>query len=98
MNRQRLWPAIFGVLSCPIFPAAAQACAVCLTGIAGEDPMTDAFNWSVLFLMAMPYLVVGSIGGWLFYAHWRAKVKRDGEPRKTAPVVCLAWTHKGSGR
>ncbi|MGH7379098.1 MAG: hypothetical protein ACREJ7_02450, partial [Candidatus Methylomirabilales bacterium] len=30
------------------------------------------FHWSTLFLMAMPYLVVGSLGGWLVYMHRRA--------------------------
>ncbi|MGH7774702.1 MAG: hypothetical protein ACREQA_20960 [Candidatus Binatia bacterium] len=79
------------------FPIAVQACAVCLTGGSADDPLTDAYNWSVLFLMAMPYAVVGSVGGWLFYNHRRA-AKKHGGPKKRAPVLRLAWTHKESGR
>ena len=95
MKQRFLLIAVFGVVAALVYPGAAQACAVCLTGIAGDDPLTDAFNWSVLFLMAMPYTVVGSIAGWLFYTHWRTAAKRAGE-RNKAPVLHLAWTHKES--
>ena len=47
-------------------PLTIQACSVCVTG--AGDPTADAFNWSVLFLMATPYAVVGSIAGGLFFA------------------------------
>ncbi|HWP58818.1 MAG TPA: hypothetical protein VNL14_13080 [Candidatus Acidoferrales bacterium] len=47
-------------------PAAVQACAVCIGGDA-NDPLADAFNWSVLFMMASPYVIFGTIGGWIFY-------------------------------
>jgi len=33
------------------------------------------FHWSTVFLMAMPYVVVGSLGGWLVY-----KFRRAGRP------------------
>lgn len=76
---------------------AAFACAVCVSG-AADDPLTDAFNWSVLFLMATPYTVVGSVVGWLAYTHWRAGAKKDGVARKRAAILRLAWIHKESGR
>jgi hypothetical protein len=76
-------------------PLAIQACSVCVTG--AGDPTTDAFNWSVLFLMATPYAVVGSIAGGLFFAYRRAAAK--GEPTETPePLVHLAWNDKESGR
>jgi hypothetical protein len=76
-------------------PLAVHACAVCVTG--AGDPTADAFNWSVLFLMAMPYLVVGSIAGGLFYTYRRTARKR--EPAQTAePLVHLALNDKESGR
>ncbi len=80
-----------------IVPAVASACAVCLGGADGNDPVADAFNWSVLFLMAAPYAVVGSIAGWLFFAYRKAARKRGLIGRK-APVLRLAWIHKESGR
>jgi hypothetical protein len=74
---------------------AAHACAVCVTGVG--DPTADAFNWSVLFLMVMPYLVVGSIAGGLFYAYRRTASKRD-HTEAAEPLVHLAWNEKESGR
>jgi hypothetical protein len=72
-----------------------HACAVCVTG--AGDPTTDAFNWSVLFLMAMPYLVVGSIAGGLFYTYRRTAAKRE-QAQTAEPPVHLAWNDKESGR
>ena len=80
-----------------LFPAAARACAVCLTGISEGDPVANAFNWSLLFLMSMPYAVVGSIAGWLFYAHRRAARRRSRLAEKP-PILYLAWINKESGR
>ena len=75
-------------------PFALHACAVCITG--ASDPTTDAFNWSVLFLMATPYLVVGSIAVGLIFAYRRAVAK---EKPMEAPerLVHLAWTEKETG-
>ena len=66
-----------------LVPTLALACAVCLTG-AGDDSVTEAFNMSVLFLMAAPYAVVGGIVSCLIYVN-RAKAtdvktEADGEP------------------
>ena len=64
-------------------PTLAHACAVCLTG-AGDDSVAEAFNMSVLFLMATPYAVVGGIVSCLIYVKRgkAAEVKREpgGEP------------------
>jgi|GEM_PF-3497821 len=56
-------------------------------GVGERGPTADVFSlghtradlgyhWSTLFLMAMPYVIVGSIGGWLFYLHRRAERQR----------------------
>jgi hypothetical protein len=58
-------------------PALAHACSVCLTGDSG--PMGDAYNWSVLFLMATPYTVMGCVGAWLVYKYRRAAAKQRPE-------------------
>ena len=74
-----------------LIPALAEACAVCWIG--GSSPDHDAtalgFYWGLLFLMVMPFAVVGSIAGWLFYTHRRAHGSR-----KKAPIQSLAWTEK----
>lgn len=96
MNRRCFFLAILVWVSVVLFPASARACAVCVTG-AANDPVTDAFNWSVIFLMATPYSVVGSVAGWLIFTHWRAARKRS-ESSKNLLVDDLAWIQKESGR
>jgi len=62
-----------------LLPVAARACAVCWVGASSpDDPMSHAFNWSILFLMAMPYTIVGLIVGWLIYTYWRAHGQKEG--------------------
>ncbi|MFQ5692336.1 MAG: hypothetical protein ACE5IM_04745 [Nitrospinota bacterium] len=66
VRRMAFFLAAFGVF----FPVAAQACAVC--NAPADDFVTHAYNTSVLFLMGMPFAVVGSIGGVIFFARRRA--------------------------
>jgi hypothetical protein len=79
--------------------AFAQGCAMCGTALAPDDPVTRAFNWSVLFLIAMPYTVFGLAAGWLFLAHRRRGGRRRAEvitlPR-TRPVPAPAAGPKES--
>jgi hypothetical protein len=57
-------------------PAGAQACAMCGSALS-NDPLGRAFSWSILFMMAVPYTVIGAAGAWLYYMHRRA----PGRPR-----------------
>ena len=99
MKARNLLPAP-AVLATLAFYGAAEACSVCINGVAGQQ-LTDAFNWSVLFLMAMPYTVLFSILGFFFFSHRRAAKKAGETARETeagAPVLPLAWSPKESGR
>jgi hypothetical protein len=80
------------------FPALAHACSVCLTG--ANDPTADGFNWSVFFLMAAPYTVVGSIAGWLFHSYRRsvAREKTQEENRDAERLSNLALRAEESAR
>jgi hypothetical protein len=71
------------------------ACSVCLTG--AEDATAEAINASVLFLMATPYLVVGSIVGGLFLAYRRAAAKSELVEEGQAAVP-TSQNDKESGR
>jgi hypothetical protein len=75
-------------------PALARACAVCLTG-AGDDSVTEAFNLSVLFLMAAPYAVVGGIVGCLIYVQRGKAAQTKSEPDGN-PAMPLATIQKES--
>ena len=54
-----------------LIPVAAQACPVCV-GPSSGDPTAPGFYWGILFLMTMPFVVVGSIALWLAYVNRRA--------------------------
>jgi hypothetical protein len=78
-----------------LVPEAAKACAVCGTGPGvPDDPTARGFYWGILFLMAMPFAVAGSIGAWMVYRYWRASA---GGWRK-ALAAPFAWTHKETER
>jgi hypothetical protein len=76
-------------------PASVHACSVCWGGDTG--PIADAFNWSVLFLMAAPYTVMGSMAGWLFYRYRRATAKQETNEAGEPPVQ-FAFNPEESGR
>ena len=49
--------------------AMAQGCAMCRTAVEGQDDaLSRALSASTLFLLAMPFAVVASVGGWLFFS------------------------------
>jgi hypothetical protein len=73
-----------------------HACAVCLTGTNGA--IADAYDWSVLFLIAAPYLVVGSIGGCLVYAYRRAGANSSNNDTADQAPLHIAWNQKERGR
>jgi hypothetical protein len=67
----------------------AQGCAMCRTALPGQnDPLGAAFNTSILFMMAMPYLIVGSVGGWIYLAS-----RRRHDPTLTASSVAAGAKH-----
>lgn len=68
---------------------AVLACPSCKDAIAG-DPVATALSWTTLLLIAMPALLMGTIGGWVGYVYWRAA-------RQAEPVVWSSiWTEKES--
>ena len=76
-------------------PTIAHACSVCMTG--ANDPTADAFNSSVIFLMATPYVVVGSIAGGLFYTYRRAALKKK-QMEAAEPLVPLGLNQEEIAR
>jgi hypothetical protein len=75
-------------------PELASACAVCITG--GNDAASDAFRWSVVFLLTAPYLVFGSIAGSLFLIY-RRKVARRNREESADLSLQIAWDQKENG-
>lgn len=63
-----LWILVIGFVSL-IIPITLEACPACKNL---DEPIARGFNWSVLFMMAMPFTVFGVIGGSVFYYFQRA--------------------------
>lgn len=59
----------------PLFPAAvwAQGCAMCVTSVDGNDPLARGLNISILFMMAVPFALLVSVGSWFAYMYWRSQ-------------------------
>lgn len=73
-------------------PMVAQACSVCGGNAIGTDPGAG-FNSSILFLLSMPYAVVGVIAGWLMYRYWRGS--GDRRKRPLGPYAATMEKEKG---
>lgn len=54
----------------------------------GSTQLARGFNPSVLFMMAMPFTVFGTIAGGIAYTYWRAQ-KRENRPNSVS-VTALA--------
>jgi len=50
--------------------SAVSACPTCKDAVSG-DPVAAALSWTTLVLIAVPLSLIGSIGGWLFFAYRR---------------------------
>ena len=84
-------PAALALLALDVSHAFAQGCAMCGSALLGDDPVTRAFSWSVLFLMAAPYTIVGVVATWLVLNHRRNTV------RHRAAVIDLAPRSRTGG-
>ncbi len=59
-----------------VMPTVVQACPSCKLV---DDPMAQGFKWSILFLMAMPYIVFSLVGGGVFFSIKRVKQRYNHE-------------------
>jgi hypothetical protein len=61
------------VVATGLLPALSHACSVCW---GADDALAHGLNVSILFLMSMPFLIVGSIVGVLLVARRQHKDRR----------------------
>ena len=62
MYRFFLWISVL-ILVMLVAPISLEACPGCKDL---DDPIGKGFNWSILFMIAMPFTVFGLIGGTIF--------------------------------
>ncbi len=61
-----------------LIPLTVQACPLCVDALKGSE-LGRGFNTSILFLLLMPFALVGSIGGGLYLfirRHSRSRLKQ----------------------
>ena len=63
-----------------LIASVAAACPTCKEGLAQNDPQGQAlaagYAYSVLFMMSMPYIVLGTFGSVAYYSIRRARRQR----------------------
>ena len=52
-------------------------CAMCGTAVQGEDPLARGILWSVVFLISLPYAIVGAFVIGLFRLSRRERLHRE---------------------
>ena len=78
MHKFFIWASVL-ILVMLIAPISIEACPACKTL---DDPIAKGFNFSILFLMAMPFTVFGVIGGTVYLQYRRANRKSTDQEKK----------------
>ena len=87
MSRQRLaataWAALLLIVA--LAERAWAACPSCKEGLAGADRWAQGFNASILFMLVMPFAVVGVIAGAVYRASRQRNTSACGAPEEHTP-------------
>jgi len=69
--------------------ATAWACPSCKAALGGDPAqanLVNGFFWSILFMMSMPFVILGTFGGSMYLSVRRAS-KRAERPTEVQPTV-----------
>lgn len=76
-----------------ILPTIVLACPTCKDGLSG-DPATSGmvrgYFWSIVFMMSMPFLILGGISAYFYYEVRRARALAQQASVESAPVASEA--------
>jgi hypothetical protein len=66
--------------------AVCQACPTCKDGLAGSQSagMAEGYFWSILFMMSMPFLILGGLGTYFYLQVRAARASAAPAPEPTA--------------
>lgn len=88
----KLFSALAAIL---ISQDAAFACSVCYG--AAESPVLDGMNWSILFMLGLTYLLLGSFAAFFFYLRRREKMFCEEPPRGQGALESLQSEYRRHG-
>ena len=64
-----------------VFPGGTAACPTCKDGMAHHDPaamnMARGYFWSILFMMSMPFLILGGLSAYFYLEIRRARQRHE---------------------
>ncbi len=84
-----LFIAIFAMWFCAA--DVAQACPTCRDGLMNDQGnMIQAYFWSIIFMMSMPFLIFSGLGGYFYYLIVKARAEQ------VAGDSLLANTHSAT--
>jgi uncharacterized paraquat-inducible protein A len=71
----------FVLMAIVLLSADLMACPTCKNGMSGADPVSVArasgYFYSILFMMSMPFLIVGTFGGAAYLSIKRAREREQ---------------------
>ena len=81
--RRLLIPAVSLAVVC-LFASVATACPSCRAALASGDTQSGGdlvagYFWSILFMMSMPFTLLGTFSG---YMYWQVRRARDEQPSR----------------
>lgn len=86
MNARRTVLLLVLVAAVLAVPQAAQACPSCKAALASQQEngsdLVSGFFWSILFMMSMPFALIGSFSG---YMYWQVRKARQISPPPPLP-------------
>lgn len=59
--------------------APAWACPTCKNGMAGNDGLVAGYQWSILFMMSMPFTILGLFSAYMYWEVRRARARQEAE-------------------
>lgn len=86
---RRLLALALAVCIVALTASAAEACPTCKAALASHDPgrgdLVAGFFWSILFMMSMPFILLGSFATYMYLLVRRAR-REAGVPPSRAPT------------
>jgi len=72
-----------GILLCAVFCTVATACPTCKEALSEGDlagrKMAEGFFYSILFMMSMPFAILGTFGGAAYFSIRRARKQQEND-------------------
>lgn len=91
MNRSSSLKAVAVWLAVSVLvPALAHGCPTCKDGLAGDPATSDmvqGYFLSIVFMMSMPFLILGGVSAYFYYEVRRARLQRAQTEVKTSETA-----------